>query len=111
MSPDPFTGALNEEDAAEHKRQHENYEPHQHGDYVEYHDHDDPLSNLPGEPGIPKDEALKPHVADKPEEDEGHGVQHEHETPHEHEDVPLETPEVDDAPNDEEVEKEVEETL
>jgi hypothetical protein len=36
ISPDPFTGSLNAEDAAEHKRQHEAGEAHQHGDYVHY---------------------------------------------------------------------------
>ena len=34
ISPDPFTGTLNEADAIEHKNQHENEESHAHGDYV-----------------------------------------------------------------------------
>jgi hypothetical protein len=34
ISPDPFTGALNEADTAAHKAQHENWEEHGHGDVV-----------------------------------------------------------------------------
>jgi hypothetical protein len=82
MSPDPFTGELNDEDAAEHQRQHENYEPHSHGDHGDYPDQDDPLAALPGKPTIPRGEGLKPHdIEFEEEEQEGHGPQHEHETP------------------------------
>ena len=82
ISPDPFTGELNDADAAEHQRQHENYEPHSHGDHGDYPDQPDPLAELPGKPTIPRGEGLKPHdVSFEEEEEDGHGTQHEHETP------------------------------
>jgi len=83
ISPDPFSGELNEEDAAAHQEQHENYEPHMHGDHGEYPDLHDPLADLPGKMSIPRGEGLKPHDIEFSDEDEveGHGTQHEHETP------------------------------
>ena len=84
ISPDPFTGELNEEDAAEHQRQHENWEPHSHGDHGVYPDLNDPLANLPGKPTIPRGEGLQPHIENNEEKDVDepvHGTQHEHTTP------------------------------
>lgn len=43
ISPDPFTGALNEADTATHKEQHENWEVHGHGDAVPLQEMNDPL--------------------------------------------------------------------
>lgn len=82
MSPDPFSGELNDADAAAHQAQHENYEEHGHGDDGHYAEQADPLATLPGKPTIPRGEGLKPHDIEFEEEEvEGHGTQHEHETP------------------------------
>ena len=47
ISPDPFTGALNEADAAAHAAQHANHEQHSHGDGIvdiaSYPEQDDPF--------------------------------------------------------------------
>ena len=86
ISPDPFTGALNAEDTAAHKAQHENWEEHGHGDVVPLTEQNDPLASLPGKPSIPKNQGLKVDHSDLDEsdsEDSGHnGPTHEHTTPH-----------------------------
>ena len=85
ISPDPFSGEMNDEDAAEHQRQHEDYEPHSHGDHGVYAEQPDPLAKLPGKPTIPRGEGLKPHNIEGLEEDDlepdHSGEQHEHTTP------------------------------
>jgi hypothetical protein len=84
ISPDPFTGALNAEDTEAHKKQHENWEAHGHGDVVPLTEQNDPLASLPGKPGIPKNQGLKPHdLGAEESEESGHDVPtHEHTTPH-----------------------------
>jgi hypothetical protein len=76
ISPDPFTGALNAEDAAAHAAQHANYTPHSHGDGVvdeaSYPAQPDPLApaNLAGKPKIPDDQGLDPdEIGDDVEKD------------------------------------------
>ena len=54
ISPDPFTGAYNDADAAAHEAQHDNWEAHVHGDKPDYPAQPDPLANLAGKPSIPK---------------------------------------------------------
>ena len=111
-SPDPFTGALNDEDAAKHEAQHDNWESHVHGDGRGEKDPTiaDPLSNLSGKPKIPKGQGIKPGPLVDPEEsDHGHVPAHEHSTPI-HPQGPKHA-EVDSDIDSEEVEREVNEVL
>jgi hypothetical protein len=85
ISPDPFTGALNQEDTAAHKDLHDKGIVHGHGDVVPLDEQNDPLASLPGKPSIPKNQGLKPHDIGNEEssDDSGHNVPgHEHTTPH-----------------------------
>ena len=111
-SPDPFTGAMNDADAAAHEAQHDNWEPHVHGDGRGEKDPTipDPLSNLSGKPSVPKGQGIKPGpLVDAEESDHGHVPQHEHTTPI-HPQGPKHA-EVDSDIDSDEVEREVNEAL
>lgn len=116
ISPDPFTGALNAADAQTHKEQHESGEVHGHGDVVILQEQGDPLANLPGKPGIPKNEGLKPHdLGESTDSDEeAHNQKtHEHTTPHlqDFEDEGLAVSDVDSQIDEGQVEAEVNQAL
>jgi hypothetical protein len=81
ISPDPFSGELNDVDAAAHQAEHENKIFHSHGDHADYPDQADPLAALPGKPTVPRGQGLKPHDVSFEEESEKDDEQHEHETP------------------------------
>ena len=76
ISPDPFSGELNDSDAAAHQAEHENKIFHSHGDHADYPDQADPLAALPGKPTVPRGQGLKPHDVSFEEESEKDDEQH-----------------------------------